>query len=68
MYNTKYKSDGIIDKYKSCLVANGYAEKGGTAYTKKYAPMEKLDRIKMVLTLDIWYKWIIFIRVLNHIS
>jgi hypothetical protein len=51
VYKTKYKSDGTIDKHKAHLVAKGYAQKEGIDYTKTFAPVEKLDTIKMVLAL-----------------
>jgi hypothetical protein len=60
VYKTKYKSDGTIHKYKSCLSAKAYAQREGIDYTWTFAPVEKLDIIRMVLALVAQYKCTIF--------
>jgi hypothetical protein len=60
VYKNKYKSDGLINKYKACLVEKCYAQTEEIHYTKKIAPVAKLNTIRMVLALTAQYKWIIF--------
>jgi hypothetical protein len=60
VYKTKYKLDGTIDKYKAHLVAKGYAQREGIDYTETFAPVAKMDTIRMVLELAAQYKWTIF--------
>jgi len=57
VYKTQYKSNDTIDKYKVCLVANGYTQKEGIDNTEAFFPVEMLDTIRMVLALAAQYKW-----------
>lgn len=47
VYKTKYKSDDIVDKYKSHLVAKGYTQKDGSNYIKTFSLVEKLETIRV---------------------
>eukprot|EP01018_Ginkgo_biloba_P023828 Gb_00935 [translate_table: standard] len=60
IYKTKYKSDGSIDKHKARLVAKGYAQQEGIDYTYTFAPVSKMDIIKIMLVLAAQHGWIIY--------
>eukprot|EP01018_Ginkgo_biloba_P033190 Gb_05496 [translate_table: standard] len=60
IYKIKYKSDGSIDKHKARLVAKGYAQQEGIDYIETFAPVTKMDTIKIVLVLAEKNGWIIY--------
>eukprot|EP01018_Ginkgo_biloba_P013279 Gb_04615 [translate_table: standard] len=60
IYKTKYKSDGSIDKHKARLVAKGYAQQEGIDYTETFAPVVKMDTIRIVLVLAAQHGWLIY--------
>ena len=51
VYKTKYNEYGKIDKYKARLVAKGYSQKYGVDYTEVYAPVARMDTVKMIIVL-----------------
>jgi hypothetical protein len=51
VYKTKYNEHGKIDKYKACLVAKGYFQKYGVDYIEVFAPMARMDTIRMIIAL-----------------
>lgn len=56
-YNIKYKADGSLDKYKTRLVAKGYAWKEGVDYTKTFAPTAKWGTIRTLFSLAAQNSW-----------
>lgn len=54
---TKTKADGVLDKYKSCLVAQGYPQKIGFDYNETYIPTIKTTALRIVLTLAFHFGW-----------
>jgi len=60
VYKTKLKENGDIDKYKARLVSKGYAQHYGVDYIEVFAPMAKLDIIRIILSLAAQNGWIIF--------
>ena len=57
IYKPKFKSDGSIDKYKARLVAKGYSQTKGIDYAETFAPVAKLNTIRMLITLATKYHW-----------
>ena len=51
VYKTKYSENGKIDKYKACLVAKGYSQKYGVDYTEVFAPVARMDTVRMNIAL-----------------
>jgi len=53
IYKTKLKKDGRVDKYKARLVAKGYKQEFGIDYKEVFAPVARMDTIRLVLSLAV---------------
>lgn len=51
MYKTKLNENGEIDKHKARLVAKGYSQKHGVDYTKVFAPVARMDTVRLIIAL-----------------
>jgi len=60
IFKTKLKENGEIDKFKARLVAKGYAQQYGVDYTEVFAPVVKLDTIRIILSTTAHHGWSIF--------
>jgi len=49
IYKIKYKSDGIVDRYKAHLVAKGYTQLEGLDFLNTLAPVAKLTTLCLLL-------------------
>ena len=57
VYRTKYASDGSVERHKARLVAKGFSQVEGIDYNETFAPIEKLNSIRLVLALAASHKW-----------
>ena len=51
IYKPKFKEDGSIDKYIGRMFAKGYSQKEGIDYEKTFAPVPKLNKVIMLISL-----------------
>jgi hypothetical protein len=51
IFKTKLNESGEIDKCKARLMAKGYAQQYGIDYTEVYAPVARLDTIRLIIAL-----------------
>lgn len=51
IYKTKFKEDGSIQKHKARLVAKGYSQQSGIDFTETFAPVVRMETIRVVLDL-----------------
>lgn len=57
MYKTKLNERGEVDKYKARLVAKGYKQKFGIDCKEVFAPVIRLETIRLVLALAAQNGW-----------
>jgi hypothetical protein len=60
VYKTKYKANGEVDKHKARLVAKGFAQEYGVDYNETFAPVTRLDTIRMVLAIAAQHNWKVY--------
>ena len=51
VYKTKYKPTGEVDRFKARLVVKGYKQKAGIDYFEIFAPVARLDTVRMIVSL-----------------
>nr|GEV38710.1 zinc finger, CCHC-type [Tanacetum cinerariifolium] len=51
IFKTKMKVDGIVDKFKARLVIQGFRQKEGIDYFNTYAPVARINTIRLLLAL-----------------
>ena len=49
IYKTKLNEKGELDKHKAWLVVKGYTQEYGIDYDEVFAPVVRLDTIRMVV-------------------
>ena len=53
IYKIKHKSDGSLDKYKARLIAKGFTQAYGIDYKETFAPVAKMNTIRVLLSLAV---------------
>jgi hypothetical protein len=57
IYKIKHMPDGSIAKYKARLVAKGFLQKQGIDYTKVFAPVARLETVRLVIAIANHLNW-----------
>ena len=57
VYKLKRDTDGIILKHKARLVAKGYVQRPGIDFDEVFAPVTRLDSVRLLLAVAAQFKW-----------
>ena len=57
VFSLKCKSDGSLDRHKARLVAQGYTQTYGIDYQETFAPVAKLNTIRILISLAVNLDW-----------
>ena len=57
VYRVKMDGDGNVTRYKARLVAKGYSQIPGLDYTDTYAPVTRLESVRLLLGLAAKHDW-----------
>lgn len=60
VYRTKLNPDGSVNKHKARLVVKGYSQVWGVDYSETFAPVARLDTIRMILAVAAEKEWKVF--------
>ena len=60
VFTIKYHSDGSVARYKARLVARRYTQSYGINYNETFAPVEKLNTIRILIALVALFDWKLF--------
>ncbi|KAL0363825.1 UNVERIFIED_CONTAM: Retrovirus-related Pol polyprotein from transposon TNT 1-94 [Sesamum angustifolium] len=60
IYKTKFNEKGEVDKFKARLVVKGYAQKYGIDYTEVFAPVARMETVRLVIALATQKGWAVY--------
>ncbi len=57
MYKVKHNADGSVDRYKTRLVAKGYAQTYGINYEETYSPVANMTIVRAIIAMATSKGW-----------
>ena len=53
----QYRVDGSIERCKAWLITKGYTQTDGIDYLETFAPIAKMNTVRVLLSLVVNYGW-----------
>jgi hypothetical protein len=60
VYKTKTKSNSSIERYKTRLIAKGYAQEYGIDYEETFAPVARITSVRSLFAIAAVHQWSLF--------
>ena len=57
VFTPKFRSDGTLERYKARLVAKGFTQTFGIDYTETFAPVAKLNTVRILISIVVNLDW-----------
>ena len=57
VFTVKFKADGLVERYKARLVAQGYTQTFGIDYQETFALVAKINTIQILFSLAVNLDW-----------
>lgn len=57
VYKVKLNPDGSISKHKARLVVRGFMQRAGLDYSEVFAPVARLETVRLIIALASWKNW-----------
>ena len=59
VYKKKTNAEGEVERYKARLVVKGYKQKEGIDYDEVFAPVTRMETIRLLISLAAQHRWTI---------
>jgi hypothetical protein len=59
VYKVKHNVDRFVNRYKTRLVAKGYAQTYGIDYEETYIPVAKMTSVRAIIVMEVAKGWLL---------
>jgi hypothetical protein len=54
---TKFTSQGVVERHKSCLIAKGFYQQECIDYTETFSPIANMNSIRLIISFIARFEW-----------